>query len=222
MLVTFLAVMASVGPAANAGPITGTIVMTVAPAPAADGDPGPGIRAAAVYSSGTVDIGSLPKSLPLAGPPLGFYGGVIEDSVKTTFELRITFNGASGSHPSVDVTGSLSGSVALLPSPTVAYSSFDATPQSAILRGWTPGSGVPLSLIDQYLNTSNYEPLHQGFVGQVPPDTGTFWLTVNPPAAATVPEQSTLLLYLVPIAGLGLRAGARAWRSPRARRGLPA
>jgi hypothetical protein len=192
---------------AKADPIMGTITLTVAPAlPTVDGAGG-GIPSPAVYTSGLVNLGALPQNFALAGPALGFVGGIIEESVQTTFDMRITFDGAAGSQPYVDVTGSLGGGVESLPGS--AASNFFGTPTSATLRDWTIGSGVPLALLDQYLNLSNYQQLTQGFGGTAPPDTGTFWLVMDP-APSNAPEPASLLVYAIALAALGGRRGARA------------
>ena len=211
-LVAWLALVISLTSAAKADPIMGNIVMTVAPSPPAAGT-GLGIPTAAVYSSGPVDLSTLPQNLPLTGPALGFAGGgLIGQIIKTTFDLKITFNGAAGSQPSIDVTGPLTGWANYSPSPDHASSWFQATPTSATLHGWTVGSGVPMDLINQYLNTSNYH-VDQLISASLPPDRANFALTVDPSTGVTTPEPATVLVYLVAIAGLGVRRGARAWRS---------
>jgi len=156
-------------PTAKADPIMGTITLTVEPAlPYAS--VGPGIPNAAVYTSGPVNLSDLPQNFSLTGPPLGFVGGLIQESIRTTFNMEIAFNGTGGSQPYVDVVGSLSGGV--LSNPDGAGSNFSGTPTSATLHDWTASSGVPLTLIGQSLNLSNYQFVSQGFSGTAPPPQG--------------------------------------------------
>jgi hypothetical protein len=149
ILIACLALVASVTGAAKANPIMGTVTLTVAPAGQFGGNPGLGIPTAAAYSSGPVDLGALPSTVPLTGPELAFNGGLIEENIATTFDLKIALNSASGSQPSVDLSGPLRGWVASVQSPNVAGSSFWATPTSASLQGWAAGLGVPMALIGQ-------------------------------------------------------------------------
>ena len=73
--------------------------------------------------------------------------------------MTITFNGASGSRPTVDVTGNLTGQLDFAPSrdtaglglSTYIISAFEGTASSVSLQGWTPASGIPMSLIDPLL-----------------------------------------------------------------------
>ncbi len=211
MLVAALAFLLSVTGMAEADPIMGTITLTVAPAPPAYGNPGPGIPTAAVYNSGSVDLSVLPQNLFLTGPPLGFAGGLIGNSINTTFDMKITFDGTSGAQPYVDVKGSLFGYVASVPG--AASSNFSGTPTSATLQDWTVGSGVPLGLVNQYLNLSNYKPLYQLFAGTAPPQSSSFGLVIDPTPNVQTPEPTALLVYLAVLGGLGLRRGARAWWS---------
>jgi hypothetical protein len=233
MLSASLALLASLTGAATAGPITGTVTMTVAPAGPSNGTTGPGIVDVASYSSGLVNLSTLPDGMVLRGPTLGLDtaggGGPINDSVSSTFQMTITFNGPTGIQPSINITGTISGYAVqeesaapggpLAPGQNagLAVASFVATPISATVTSatvdWPPVSGVPASLIDQYLNLSNYR-LSQ-YVSQapgfyLPPADGNFVLTILP---AAVPEPATILVYLAAIVGLGLRHGARLRRS---------
>ncbi len=216
MLVAALAIMLSVTGMAEADPIMGTITLTVAPAPPAYGNPGPGIPTAAVYNSGSVDLSVLPQNLFLTGPPLGFAGGLIGNSINTTFDMKITFDGTSGAQPYVDVKGSLFGYVASVPG--AASSNFSGTPTSATLQDWTVGSGVPLGLVNQYLNLSNYESIHQGFGGTAPPETGQFVVQVVSAPEVAAPEPAAFLVYLVAIGGLGAKGAVRMCASRRTSR----
>ncbi len=216
MLVAALAIMLSVTGMAEADPIMGTITLTVAPAPPAYGNPGPGIPKEAVYNSGSVDLSVLPQNLFLPGPPLGFAGGLIGNSINTTFDMKITFDGASGTQPYVDVKGSLFGYVASVPG--AASSNFSGTPTSATLQDWTVGSGVPLGLVNQYLNLSNYQSIDQGSGGTAPPETGQFVVQVDPAPAVAAPEPAALLVYLVALGGLGAKGAVRMCASRRRNR----
>lgn len=188
----------------------GTIVLTVAPNPIIEDGQGMGIPKAAVYSSGPVDLGNLPRGLPLHGPAIGFGGELIGERIKTTFDLKITFESASTSQPTIDVTGSLAGAVASEPGHSFAW--FQGTATSATIQGWTPESGVPLALTNQYLDPSRYQ-LIQLITANAPPDSADFGLTVTPSAGAIVPEPATLLLYLAAMAVLGVWRGARPWQT---------
>ncbi len=105
-LAAYFAFMASMANAAKADPIMRTMTLTVAPTGAATG---PGIPSAVVYTTGNIDLGNLGQNVTLTGPPLGFVGGVIDEVINTTFDLKITFNGVSGSKSYIDITGPLSG-----------------------------------------------------------------------------------------------------------------
>ena len=80
---------------------------------------------------------------------------------------------------------------------------------SATVQGWSPESGVPMSLINKYLTTSNYSLYLQDSYHVVPesyPTASDFYLTANQSAVTFVPEPATVLIYLAAIAGLGVRA----------------
>ncbi len=206
ILVTGLAFVLSLCTTAQADPIMGTITLTVAPAlPYAS--VGPGIPQVAIYTSGPVNLSALPQNFFLSGPALGFEGGVIQDDVQTTFDMKIAFNSTSGSQPYVDVHGTLFGGVASFPG--FASSNFSGTPSSASLQDWAVGSGVPMALIDQYMNLASYQSISQGFGGTSPPETGQFVVQVGPMPETAAPEPSAVLTYLAAIAVLGMR---RAWR----------
>lgn len=241
-LIACLALMASSGRAAKADPIMGTVTLTVAQ------DPGVGLwgsainQGPAVYSSGQVDLsqffqvpvvtfpdGSYTEIFPsvtLSGPLLIRWDNLGSFLFNTTFDLKIAFDGASGNGPTIDATGTLNGFADSNTSdvetgPSNVLVGADATFQSATVQGWTPGSGVPMSLIDQFLKASNLrlgdEDVYTvnstgGF-----PTSSTFSFSPDPSAVTYTPEPATLLIYLSAIAGLGVRGGARLRRSPPAR-----
>jgi hypothetical protein len=126
--------------------------------------------------------------------------------------MKITFNGASGSQPYVELTGPFVGGIGGTDMVENMGGFFTATPTSAVLHDWTPTSGIPLSLINQYLNTASYHI--DGAIEGGAMNMAGYLMTVDPSTpATTVPEPATLLMYLVVIGGLGARHRARAWRS---------
>ena len=138
--------------------------------------------------------------------------------INTTFDLKIAFDGAAGSHPTIDVTGPMFVEIYSEPdtnSPNWMDGASNvsvgtvATLKSATVQGWTPESGVPMSLINKYLTTSNYSLSLQDAYHVVPesyPTTSNFYLTANQSAVTFVPEPATLLMYLAAIAGAGRAA----------------
>ncbi len=89
--------------------------------------------------------------------------------------------------------------------------------ESASLVGSTPDSGILLSLVNKYLNTSNYNlGLHDSFLYGSPQDnpaTASFDLWANYSAVTTVPEPKPVLTYVAALSVLCIRCGARLWRS---------
>jgi hypothetical protein len=228
--------MASLPSAAKADPVMGNITLTIAPPSGLAGFGGSALSdAPVVYSSGSVDLsqefqsqiqpgGSVTDNfVTVTGPHLYPHFGGLPVDLNTTFDMKVTFDGAAGSHPTIDVTGAMK--VSALGTPEGTYNTGAAiwsngTPQSATVQGWTPGSGIPMSLINQYSKTSNYFLLQSDsfLYGSSPwgpdsPATGTFTLFANPSAITPVPEPATLLVYLAAIAALGFRHSARVWRS---------
>jgi hypothetical protein len=190
---------------ARAEPIMGTVTVTVAPASASGSQPGPGIPSAATFSSGTVDLSTLPSSLFLSGPTLGLNttggDGPINDTVVTTFQMTITFDGASGNQPSIDITGSVlgydqqgqppSGFPPTAENTNPASSSYYATPTSATLLGWRSNSGISMTLINQYLDLSAYhltQYLFQASGTSLPPATSDFVLAISPSDGGVSPS----------------------------------
>jgi len=241
-LIACLAFMASLTSAAKADPIMGTVTLTVAPDPSL-GYGGGIAQGPVVYSSGTVDLSQLFQSQIQPGPnPVVLYqglslsgplllpnaGGLLDENFNTTFNMKITFNGASGSQPTINVTGSLTGNAYGEPNGTSAgqmsQSAF-ATPKSATVQGWTAESGIPSSLINQYSTPSNYylaqQTSYQYNGAEGIPATASFSLMANSSAVTPVPEPATVLVYLAAIAGLGLQRSVRLWRSCFAREENP-
>jgi hypothetical protein len=161
--------------------------------------------------------------LTLNGPLLVKWYGLGEATPpNVTYDLKITFNGASGSQPTIEVTGSMKVVADSVPDSNYPFGGpvivrATANPASATVQGWTPSSGVPQSLIDTYLNTSNYKLYQQdGYTTgtNTPyPTSSTFDLVANPSALAVTPEPSTILVYLAAIMGLGLRRSSRIARA---------
>ena len=157
----------------------GTVVVTVPPRVTR--------LANTVYSSGFLDLGTLPRNLPLPGPSLGYNNdGQFNETINTTFDLKITFDGASGSHPSVDLTGPLVGGIGGEQSTYNMGGQFTATPTTATLSNWSANSGIPLALIDQYLSTSSHhlDGSIQGLTNNV-----GFLMTVDPSTGGALPCQ---------------------------------
>ena len=203
-----LSITAAASAAAKADPVSGTIELTV--------PPGASKLANTAYSSGTVDLSTLPVNLPLTGAPIeNNDSGAFNQTINTTFDLRITFNGASGFQPVVDINGPLTGELGQGPVSENLGGQFTATPTSATLENWSPDSGVPLALINQFLNTSSYH-LDGGIDGGRMNLAG-FFMTVDPSAGGLptpAPEPASVVVFLAALAGLGLRRGFRSgWRS---------
>ena len=209
-----LAFVASLTCVAKADPITGTITLTVAPSTTLEGL-GSGIPIPVVYSSGPVDLSALGQTVTLTGLPMGLsgpgVGGVIAETINTTFDMKITFEGASGSQPTVDVTGPLSAGIDETPSPNPPsfISMANANPTSSTLQGWTSDSDIPLALINQYLITSNYHINIDALQGSALPDTQSIWLSVTPITGVNAPEPATVVIFLAAIAGLGVHRSVR-------------
>jgi hypothetical protein len=238
MPISCFALVASMTCGAKADPTMGTVTLTVAQAPYSNSWGGAIFQGPVVYSSGPVDLGQFfqgqivlgggetYQGLSLAGPLLVHWYGFGSEQIPTTFDMKIAFDGAGGSHPTIDVTGPLLVDASSTPDTSSPEwnngASFvnvaaAATPQSATVQGWTPQSGVPLSLINQFLNTSNYELGQADAYHLVPegyPTTSTFNLMANRSAVTFVPEPATVEIYLAAIAGLGVRRGVR-FRRPR-------
>lgn len=195
---------------ARAGSIPADVSLTV----------GPPLGNPYAYTTSIQDVNTPPSSVYL-GPTPGYLSDLthpVAENIQTTFNMTITFEGPSGSRPSIDVTGNVTGylDVTVIPSSSPYYamgynlsSSLNAMGigKSATLQGWTPASGVPMSLIEPYLNPSIYGFSEQGRgMGMAYSELyGGATLFTNLPAAASVPEPTTLLMYLAAIAGLGVR-----------------
>jgi hypothetical protein len=207
LLVVFLALMTSLSLRAKADPVMGTIELTVAPNVPRLGN--------TVYLSGSVDLSNLPQNLPLPGPSLGYNNdGQFNENINTTFDLKVTFGGASGSQPYVDLTGPLVGSIGGTSAVENMGGQFTASPTSAVLHNWSASSGVPLALIEPYLNPASYHL--DGAIEGGAMNMAGFLMTVDPSTASppvSAPEPVTMLMYLAVISGLGMRHGVRARRA---------
>lgn len=213
-----LMLMAAIGRPAAADPVMGTIELTAGPDSVLGGDV---FSTNQDYPSVPVDLSDpsvLSKGIPLPGPQLLNFteespnGGPMKwgHDINTSFDLRITFDGSSGAHPYVELTGTLTG---VMGEGDAAYNLggfFTATPTSAVLHDWTPDSGVSLSVIDPFLNPGNYQingAIEGGFQ-----DLSGFLFYVNPSSSIApipAPEPSTLLIYAAAIAGAGIRYRVR-------------
>ena len=77
-------------------------------------------------------------------------------------------------------------------------------------------SGIPMSMISQYLNPSAYSFTQAASgmsMASSPELYGGSFLNINASAGAEVPEPATVLVCLAAIAGIGIRRHARFWRS---------
>ncbi len=220
-LVSCLAIAAFLPSASKADPIQANIAVSVGPLTWAGGILG-GTSPPYQYSGTIPDVGSLPSSILLPGPTLGNLEGVssIYPSLinfQAPLDMTITLDGASGSHPTIDIVGNLTGSFqsTLIPSEPIVYDvsyALTGSATSASLHGWTSGSGIPMSAITPLLDLSTYSFRQQN-------DYANHWIkegfvvNFNPSANVDTPEPATVLMYLAVIAGLGARHGARIWGS---------
>lgn len=217
-LLAILPLMASLTCAAKADPIPATVTLTVEPT-------GSGLTAVPhMYTGCIADLNSSPSYVFLLGPMLvDPYHSLpyppLHIDIQTTFEMTITLDGALGSHPSIDVKGNVTGTLEetdvtssspFWPEYNLSASfTVSGTGTSATLRDWTPDSGVPMSLINQYLNPSSYvfsqEASDMEKVGPIELRSGGSSLRIELPAAAEAPEPAPILVFLAAIAGLGVR-----------------
>ena len=211
---------------AKADPITANITLTVEPN-------GLGIAGVPYVYTGLIpDLNSPPSSLSMSGSVLGAPGPIYttptEVNINTPFNMTITLNDASGSNPTIDVTGNVTGSFdeTAIPSSSFLYAegftlssslNVQGTATSATLQGWTPNSGIPMSLINEYLNPSIYSfsQTAQGMsMASSPQLLGGSTLQINLSTDSEVPEPAAVLIYLVGIAGAvvgrHVRSGGRA------------
>jgi hypothetical protein len=220
---------------AKADPVLGSVTLTIARETDTAGYGGGIAQGPVVYSSGSVDLSQVFQSevLPggaileghgvsLTGPHLLPNFGGLGETFNTTFQLKIAFDGTSGSQPTINVTGVMTGGASGTPEGTFntgANIEANGNPQSASLQGWNPGSGVPMSLINQYLNPSNYYLLQQDSYmygsPQDSPATASLSLIPNTSAVTPVPEPATAAIFLAAIAALCFRHRAGLWWSRR-------
>lgn len=217
-----LTLVVSLGSTVRANPITGTITATVSNAPPPDGSASYystdwfSAQSGGFASGGTptaVDLSILPTGLPLPGGDLGYNThGTFGQKINAPFDLKITFDGTSGSHPFVELTGTLVGEIG----GTSLYANmggwFIPTLTSAVLHDWTPDCGVPLSLINQYMNPASYH-LDGAIEGGSMNGVG-YLMTIDPSTGASVvPEPATVVMYLAVIGGFIAWRGSRALRA---------
>jgi hypothetical protein len=153
-------------------------------------------------------------------PPEGFGSGTISDS----FNVSIVFNAASGANPTINVIGAITGvyTVTDLEPGNPLWSSggfnfetslrMEGTATSATLENWSPASGVPLSLINQYLNLSDYHFTETaGGLSIAAPyyDNLQASFSIDLPPAVPAPEPTTAILYVAAIGGLVVRTRFR-------------
>ncbi len=160
-----LALTAALTSAVKADPVIGTVTLAVARETDTGGDLGGIAQGPVVYSSGSVDLSQVfqsevqpggaileGNSVNLTGPHLLNTFGGLGESFDTNLQLKIAFDGASGSQPTINVTGVMSVTAEGTPEGTFntgAHISAYGTPQSATLQGWNLDSGIPISLINQ-------------------------------------------------------------------------
>jgi hypothetical protein len=227
-IIACLALMLSKAVTAEADPIPGTITLTAQEGGSQLTGPPP-----ATYTGTVADLSAPSSYVMLSGPELGYSSGYAQGTmnipIQATFNMTISFDGASGSQPTVDVAGTLTGSyvVSTIPPSNPLYAegynltgelNLGGTVTSATLQGWTTDSGVPMSLINQYLNTSSYNIYQQVYTGPymasvVLPNTAVTNVDINLSTATAAPEPATILVYATSIAGLGLQRFGRRRRS---------
>jgi hypothetical protein len=215
--------------AAKADPVMGSLTLTVAQTNALGS--GGIAQGPVVYSSGSVDLSQvLQREVPpgeaigasLTGPHLLPNFGGLGENFNTTFQLKIAFDGTSGSQPTINVTGVITGGAMGTPEGTYntgAIIGASGTPQSANVQGWNMSSGVPMSLINQFLNPSNYYLVQRDSYlygsPQDSPATASFLLLPYISVVTPVPEPATAAVFLAAIAALCFRHRAGLWRSRR-------
>jgi hypothetical protein len=233
-VVAGLVVITSLTNPAGADPIPATVSLTVEPNGSAI------TYYPYVYSVWIPDLNTRPSSVGLLGSGSVVSGSGVGESIfpahipiQTTFNMTITLDGASGSHPSIVVEGTVTGSYDVTDIPQSSplwaagfnissYLTVQGVATSAKLEGWTSNSGVPMSLISQYLNPSIYSFSQQGSGGNYMvypsyPDLAGTTLFINLPDAAETPEPATVLVYVAAIVGLVVRLSAQRWWSSSAR-----
>ena len=208
----------------KADPIQGTVQVTVEPN-------GSQMTAIPYTYTGTIYDMANTTGTGLSGPVLGsplFSTSPIHAPINADFDLTVTFGGGSSNGPSIDVKGTVTGSydVTAIPQSNPLYaqgynlsSSLYArgVATSATLLNWSPDSGVPISLINRYLNPAVYSFTQAGtgtWMASAALD-GASSLSIDLAAGTETPEPATVLIYLAAIAGLGARRVARVRRSAR-------
>jgi hypothetical protein len=149
-------------------------------------------------------MSTFPQNWVVPGTSLGpnIQSGVTWPINSAGFDMDISFYGPSGGVLGVlvELKGTLSGTFTENASGSGFSGTITGTPSTAVLLGGLPGSGgVPLALIDQYLNTANY-----AISGSIEgPNNQLFYsVTVDPSPEVSTPEPSTLAVF----AALGIAA----------------
>jgi hypothetical protein len=183
-----LAVVAPMPRVSKADPIQATVTMSVEELTSTGSDAT--VIGGPYQSSGNIsDLNALPSSINLSGPNPGsssflFTHPVVPSTtnVQSTFNLTISLDGASGSHPSIDVTGPLTGSIeaadisqalqGIVLTRSEITKSFQGVATSASLQGWTPTSGIPMSRMAPLLDPRDLLAVAVGRLGQYHPSHG--------------------------------------------------
>jgi hypothetical protein len=192
----------------------GTVELTVGPDSVLRGD---------VFSSASVDLSHPSQVQELPGGSVSFLRETppqgtpqpFDQSINTTFDLRIYFGGPSSGQPYVELTGKLTGHIGEGRQTFDLGGQFTATPTSAVLHNGTADSTIPPALIDEYMHPHRYHL--DGAVTGGQDDIG-FHMTIDPPPGCSVipsPEPATVVVWLAAVAALGLQHRRH---PPRARR----
>jgi hypothetical protein len=243
-LVACLSLLVLPGRSVVADSIMGTVDMTIPPGTGSGGLPSDVASTGYLGTGGlqSVNLGTIPLVLQIGGVSLGYnpaftaveisnpWNGLsnpnypynpnaqYNQTVNTTFDMKIAFGGASGSQPTVVLTGTLVGAYGGDAMTADMSGHFTATVTSATLENWSPSSGIPLSLLNQYLSPASYQ-ITGGIAGSVMNDV-YFTMTIDPSTGTLpvpAPEPATILVFLAMFAGLGVRGAVRARRANPAR-----
>jgi hypothetical protein len=173
-----LALMALLSRSATADPITGSIQIDAV---------------GASYTAGAADLSTFPQNWVVPGGSLGpnVQSGTTWPFNSAPFEMDISFYGPSG-NALVELNGTLSGTFTENASGSGFSGTVTGAPTTAALFGGLPGSGIPLALIDQYMNMANYT-ISVSIEG---PNNQLFYsVTVNPSPEVSTPEPGALAAW---------------------------
>jgi len=133
------------------------------------------------------------------------------------FQPVISFNGSNGTTPQVTISGPVQLCIAGGNIASDLNGSIVPDPTKAVLSGWTTASGIPMSLISQYMNLGNDSNFsgqvggsNQGTIGM----SLTFTPSMSPLNVSPVPEPGTLAGAKLILAGLGVRAYTQLRKPP--------